>query len=93
MVYLVTTQEELFENDLYTIISADKALEIMQSWDVIQVDSETSGRDPHLCDFLCFQFGNKAADTQIVVDCSCVDIKLYKNLNKLKLPRILSVTK
>lgn len=84
MVYLVTTQEELFENELYTIISADKALEIMQSWDVIQVDSETNGRDPHLCDFLCFQFGNKAADTQIVVDCSCVDIRLYKNLLELK---------
>ena len=84
MVYLVTTQEELFENELYTIISADKALDMMQSWDVIQVDSETNGRDPHLCDFLCFQFGNKAADTQIVVDCSCVDIRLYKNLLELK---------
>lgn len=84
MVYLVTTQEELFENELYTIISADKALDMMQSWDVIQVDSETNGRDPHLCDFLCFQFGNKAADTQIVVDCSCVDIKLYKNLLESK---------
>lgn len=84
MVYLVTTQEELFENELYTIISADNALDMMQSWDVIQVDSETNGRDPHLCDFLCFQFGNKAADTQIVVDCSCVDIRLYKNLLELK---------
>ncbi len=84
MVYLVTTQEELFENELYTIISADKALKMMQSWDVIQVDSETNGRDPHLCDFLCFQFGNKVADTQIVVDCSCVDIKLYKNLLESK---------
>ena len=84
MVYLVTTQEELFENELYTIISADNALDMMQSWDVIQVDSETNGRDPHLCDFLCFQFGNKAADTQIVVDCSCVDIKLYKDLLESK---------
>ena len=84
MVYLVTTQKELFENELYTIISIDKALEIMQSWDVIQVDSETNGRDPHLCDFLCFQFGNKAADTQIVVDCSCTDIKLCKNLLESK---------
>ena len=84
MVYLVTTQEELFENELYTIISADKALEMMQSWDVIQVDSETNGRDPHLCDFLCFQFGNKLAGAQIVVDCSCVDIKLYKNLLESK---------
>ena len=84
MVYLVTTQEELFENELYTIISAEESLQIMQSWDVIQVDSETNGRDPHLCDFLCYQFGNKKANAQIVVDRSCVDIKLYKNLLESK---------
>lgn len=80
MVYLVTTQEELFKNELYTIISADKALEIVQSWDVIQVDSETTGRDPHLCDFLCFQFGNKATNTQIVVDCITIDIRYFKSV-------------
>jgi len=57
---------------------------MMQSWDVIQVDSETGGRDPHLCDFLCFQFGNKSADAQIVVDCFCIDIRLYKTLLESK---------
>lgn len=84
MVYLVTTQEELFENELYTIISAEESLQMMQSWDVIQVDSETNGRDPHLCDFLCYQFGNKKANAQIVVDRSCVDIRLYKDLLESK---------
>ena len=85
MIYLVTSQTELFQDDLYTIISKERALEMMQTWDIIQIDSETNGRDPHLCDFLCFQFGNKAANTQIVVDCSCTDIRLYKDLLESKL--------
>lgn len=80
MIYLVTSQTELFQDDLYTLITKEAALKMMLSWDVIQIDSETNGRDAHICDFLCFQFGNRAADTQIVVDCSTVDIKYFKNL-------------
>lgn len=80
MIYLVTSQTELFQDDLYTIITKEAALKMMQSWDVIQIDSETNGRDAHICDFLCFQFGNRTADAQIVVDCSTVDIKYFKNL-------------
>ena len=37
-------------------------------------------RDAHLCDLLCAQFGNDNANTRIVVDCSTVDIRLYKEL-------------
>ena len=44
MIYLVTNQQELFKDSEYTIISANKSLEIMESWGVIQVDSETNGR-------------------------------------------------
>lgn len=80
MIYLVTSQTELFQDDLYTIITKEEALKMMLSWDVIQIDSETNGRDAHICDFLCFQFGNRTADTQIVVDCSTVDIKYFKDL-------------
>jgi DNA polymerase-1 len=79
MIYLVTRQKELFNNDLYTIISADESLQMMKDWKVIQLDTETTGRDPHLCDFLCVQFGNDSADARIVVDCTTIDIKLYKN--------------
>ena len=79
MIYLVTRQKELFNNGLYTIISADESLQMMKDWKVIQLDTETTGRDPHLCDFLCVQFGNDSADARIVVDCTTIDIKLYKN--------------
>lgn len=79
MIYLVTSQIELFHDDLYTIISKEEAFKMMSSWDIIQIDSETTGRDAHICDFLCFQFGNKAADSQIVVDCTTIDIRYFKS--------------
>ena len=52
----------------------------MQDWNIIQVDTETSGRDPHLCSLLCIQFGNDKADTRIVVDCTTVNVCIYKDL-------------
>ena len=85
MIYLVTSQQELFENRHYRIISANDSITMMQSWGVVQFDSETSGRDPHLCDFLCVQFGNDKANAQIVVDTSTTDIRKYKDILESKL--------
>lgn len=79
MIYLVTLQQELFESDLYKIIDAQTALDFMKDWTLLQVDSETTGRNARLCDFLCVQFGNDKADARIVVDCTTIDIKLFKN--------------
>lgn len=79
MIYFVTLQQQLFQ-DVFTCISPTESLSMMQSWNLIQCDTETSGRDPHLCKLLCIQFGNDKADARIVVDCSTVDVKLYKEL-------------
>lgn len=84
MIYLVSTNEKLFKSDTYKIITAEESLNIMSSWKRIQYDSETDGRDAHVNKLLCIQFGNKEADTQIVVDCSCVNILLYKELLESK---------
>ena len=84
MIYFVTNHQELFDRDDYKIISVKESLEMMHSWKVIQLDTETSGRDAHLCDFLCVQFGNDAADAQIVVDTSTVDIRQYKEVLESK---------
>lgn len=43
MIYLVTNQQELFENETYSIIGLDKCLSLLQSMTLIQVDSETDG--------------------------------------------------
>lgn len=81
MIYLVTLNQELFENDSYMIISPEESLEILSGWGpMIQIDSETTGRDPHINDLLCFQIGNREGDKQIVIDCTTVDIKFYKHI-------------
>ena len=85
MTFLVTRQQELFDRDDYKIISAEESLAMLQTWQVIQLDSETTGRDAHLCDFLCIQMGNDTADARIVVDTSTIDVRLYKDILESKL--------
>lgn len=85
MIYLVTANQQLFESDAYKTISVAESLAIMKNWKMVQYDSETNGRDAHVNHLLCAQFGNKKADVQIVVDCSTVDIKLYKEILESKL--------
>lgn len=85
MIYLVTKQQSLWNCENYSIISPTEALNILNSWDIIQYDSETSGRDPHICKILCIQFGNKNADIQIVVDITTVNILLFKDILESKL--------
>lgn len=80
MIYLVTGQKQLFTSNLFSYISVEDSLKEMNTWNIIQADSETSGRDPHLCELLCFQFGNDSKDIRIIVDCTTVDIVLYKDL-------------
>ena len=84
MTYLVTKQQQLFESDLYKVIDELKALEMMKDWNLVQFDSETNGRDAHLCDFLCVQFGNDKTDARIVVDCTTIDINLFKEVLETK---------
>ena len=85
MIYLVSSNQELFDDSDYKHISVDESLEIIKSWNLIQFDTETSGRDAHIDKLLCAQFGNKTADIQIVVDCVTTDIRLYKDVLESKL--------
>jgi ribonuclease D len=85
MIYLVTKQLQLFDASEYKCISVEESLNIMSSWKIIQCDTETSGRDPHICKLLSVQFGNDAVDTQIVVDTTSVDVLHYKDILEHKL--------
>ena len=80
MIYLVTLQQRLFENPEYKIISVEESLQLLKGCKVLQADSETTGRDARICDILCFQFGNKEKDFQIVVDYTTIDITIYKDI-------------
>ena len=85
MIYLVTTQTKLFNSDYYELLSIEESLKMINSWNVIQFDTETKGRDAHIGKLLTMQFGNKDKSIQIVVDCSTVDPVLYKNVLEEKL--------
>ena len=84
MIYLVTTQQELFESTEYTIINAEESLQLLKYCDVLQYDSETEGIDPHINKILSIQFGSKIKNLQIVVDASTVDISVYKDILETK---------
>ena len=80
MIYLVTREQKLFENPEYKTISVEESLQLMEDCKILQYDSETTGRDARICDILCVQFGNKEKDFQIVVDCTTIDITIYKDI-------------
>ena len=84
MIYLVTKNQELFENDIYKVIGVDESLSLLNKENILQADSETSGKDPHICKLLCFQLGSIDKKWQIVIDCVTIDIKLYKNILESK---------
>jgi DNA polymerase-1 len=80
MIYLVTGNLQLFESENYKVISKEESLSLMSSWKLIQLDTETDGRDAHINKLLCIQFGNIEGTIQIVVDATTVDIKIYKDI-------------
>lgn len=79
MIYLVTGNLQLFESPEYKVISLEESLQIMSEWSMYQFDSETTGRDCHVNDLLCVQFGNIDGTVQIVVDTTTVGILNYKD--------------
>ena len=80
MIYLVTLEQKLFENSEYKTISVEESLQLIKDCKVLQYDSETDGKDARICNILCIQFGNKEKDFQIVVDCTTIDITIYKDI-------------
>ena len=44
MIYLVTREQKLFENPEYKTITVEESLEMMNDCEILQYDSETTGR-------------------------------------------------
>lgn len=76
MIYLVTKNQELFSNDVYKIITVEDSLQLLETLNIVGLDSETSSLRVHEGTLLSVQFG--CYNFQIVVDCSTISIKLYK---------------
>ena len=79
MIYVVSRQQELFNNESFKCINVEESLALLKTFNhIIQVDTETNGKDAHINKLLCTQFGNMNKSIQIVVDNSTIDIRVYK---------------
>lgn len=77
MIYLVTTHQELFSNNIYQIITVEESLKLLESLTIVGLDTETEGFDPYTKKLLLLQLG--CYDFQVVIDCKTIDIQLYKD--------------
>lgn len=77
MIYVVTLNQELFDNEHYKIIGVDESLSLLEPLRIVGLDTETSGLDPYTCNLLSLQLGNY--DIQIVIDCLTIDVLRYKD--------------
>ena len=77
MIYLVTSNPEL-QTIGFDILTVKESLDMISSWPVVQFDTETSGKNSHLCKLLCMQFGSPDGQNQIVVDCNTIKPETYK---------------
>lgn len=76
MMYLVTNQTTMFDEDLFKIITPEKALENLNKKVIWGLDTETYGFDPYTKDLLSVQIGD--LEEQYCIDISTVDIKIFK---------------
>lgn len=76
MIYLVTGQQELFDNEIYKIIGVEESFELLNPMSNVGLDTETTGLDPYTKELKLLQLGNY--DNQIVIDCTTVDVRIYK---------------
>ena len=70
MIYLVTKQESLFENEDYRVISVEESLRLLNSLTTVGLDTETEGLDPWTKKLKTIQLGNY--DFQVVTDTNII---------------------
>ena len=76
MIYLVTSQRALFESETYKVISVEESLRLLNPVTIVGLETETQGFSPFLKKLLLLQLGNR--DFQVVIDCTTIDVTLYK---------------
>lgn len=76
MIYFVTNQMQLFDSKNYKIINVEESLRLLNTITIVGIDTETQGFSPFLKKLLLLQLGNR--DFQVVIDCTTVDVTLYK---------------
>lgn len=77
MIYCVTRNRELFDNEAYKVIGVDESLSLLEPLRIVGVDTETSGLNCHKDKLLSLQLG--CYDFQVVIDCLTIDVTLYRD--------------
>lgn len=79
MIYFVTGQRELFEfpDAKYKCISVEESLKILETLQVVGLDTETAGTEIWQGKLLTLQLGNR--ENQVVIDCMTIDVRQYKD--------------
>lgn len=77
MIFLVTGNRELFDNEAYKVIEVDESLSLLEPLRIVGLDTETSGLSCHKDRLLSLQLG--CYDFQVVIDCLTIDVKLYRD--------------
>lgn len=84
MIYLVTQERKLFHSPLIKYMSIDESIELIMSWNMVQYDSETNGRDARINSLLSLQFGDLKGENQVVVDATTISPLKYNQIFKDK---------
>ena len=82
MIYLITTQQSLFDNVKYSQCTVQESIDYLNNLDIIAVDTETTGMDPYTCKLLSLQLGD--SNNQYVIDAQSINISVYKELLESK---------
>lgn len=77
MIYLVTTNKDLSNNETYTIISVKESLKLLEPLEIVGLDTETDGLSCWSNKLKTVQLG--CLDFQVVIDCLTVPILSYKS--------------
>jgi DNA polymerase-1 len=78
MIYVVTKNKELFENDVYKIIDLNTCYDILKTKEILEFDTETTGLNCHKDILLTQQFGDGI--NQYVIDNKTIDRKTFKEI-------------
>lgn len=77
MIYLVTNNQELFTNNIYTVINVEKSLELLEPLKIVGLDTETDGLNCWSNKLKTIQLG--CYDFQVVIDCLTISPSNYKS--------------
>lgn len=75
MIYLVTKQQRVFDDEI-KVLTIEDSLKLLEPLTIVGLDTETTGIDCWTKDLISVQLG--CNDFQVVIDCTTIDIQQYK---------------